>query len=322
MSTKRKHSGTDTDQIKRQRPEYLAGDDVRGISAPKDCLTSDGKLDSPPTMSSKRKIGDFEGNQVKRQRLEHSIRGDNVNNRIPQSYPMEGETSKASDGNLASALAPPTQTRGLKRSATQDEELAGDRKKRYKFSETQSFLRPRIQPMAECFGWILLEQGKLYLTKVSYSGTSTYALMSTDQLDSYFPQRVMRCDDRSSGGNWLSDERRRFCHTTQHYPRDLVDIAWDISFGICVPPPHWKVLERYGVDKLPIESEMLRNGLFSTVVLILWTDGEQTWEFVAEAPSEFTHVFCRSLLTLGQRNEASFRDLVSQHYTDVYSKTA
>jgi hypothetical protein len=51
---------------------------------------------------------------------------------------------------------------------------------------------------------------------------------------------------------------------------------------------------------LPIESEMLGNGLFSAVVLILWTDGNQTWELVAEAPPEFHHMICPYMLTLGQ----------------------
>jgi hypothetical protein len=82
----------------------------------------------------------------------------------------------------------------------------------------------------------------------------------------------------------ILDKRCRWLHQRRYVlqsgPKKVLNVASDVTHGLCVCPPHWGVIE---CDASYRSDRMICNGLFSAVVEIEWESGKITWEIVAKS---------------------------------------
>jgi hypothetical protein len=148
--------------------------------------------------------------------------------------------------------------------------------------------------------------GDLYLVEIEFEGVKAYSLLTEAELLDHFPRH------KSGSTNVLANENRSQ-HGGKKFRR-VLGVAACIPFGMCVPPPHWDILEQDTMiinTKLPI--------LFDAEVLVEWQNGEVTWKRACDTLQEETeNDLSYYLAEAGRKNQDNFRRLMKRHYLHVF----
>jgi hypothetical protein len=173
------------------------------------------------------------------------------------------------------------------------------------------------RPTFEVIGFFIPVDDTLFLTRISCCGIEAYPLLSEDQY-------LRHCQSQPPlPSRKVLDKRRRWLHQGKYLlqsdPKKVLDVASDVTYGLCVCPPHWGVIE---YDASYMSDRMISNGLFSAVVEVEWESGEITWEIVAKSVALISKYLYRTLNKLGQRNEKKFRMITTAYYIAAHSHNA
>jgi hypothetical protein len=172
-------------------------------------------------------------------------------------------------------------------------------------------------PTFDVIGFFIPIDDTLFLTRISYCGIEAYTLLSEDQY-------LRNCQSQPPlPSRNVLDKRRRWLHQGKYLlqsgPTRELNVASDVTHGLCVCPPHWGVIE---CDASYMSDRMISDGLFSAVVEVEWESGEITWEIVAKSVAPISEYLHLTLNKLGQRNEKKFRMITTAYYIAAHSHNA
>jgi hypothetical protein len=174
-----------------------------------------------------------------------------------------------------------------------------------------------IRPTFKVIGFFIPIDNTLFLTRISYCGIEAYTLLSEDQ----HLQHGQRQPPLSSRN--VLDKRRQQLHEEKYLLqsslKQVLNVATDVTHGLCVCPPHWGVIE---CNASYMSNRMIFNGLFSVVVEIEWESSDITWEIVAKSVAPISEYLYRTLNKLGQRKEKKFWMINTAYYIATHSHNA